>query len=83
MVDAGDSKSPGPCAHVGSIPTSGINDFKGLARIRLTPFFLMKTRLEPVTSKRARLWNEEMSAEKWERSVKDKQAYTFPEFRKI
>jgi len=43
----------------------------------------METRLEPVTSKRARLWNEEMSAEKWERSIKDKQAYTFPEFRKI
>ena len=26
LVDAGDSKSPGPCAHVGSIPTSGTNE---------------------------------------------------------
>jgi hypothetical protein len=23
LVDAGDSKSPDPCGHVGSIPTSG------------------------------------------------------------
>ncbi len=27
LVDAGDSKSPGPCAHVGSSPTSGTNGF--------------------------------------------------------
>jgi hypothetical protein len=39
LVDAGDSKSPGPCVRVGSIPTSGINDFKGLDRVRLSPFF--------------------------------------------
>jgi len=25
-------KFPGPCVRVGSIPTSGINDFKGLAK---------------------------------------------------
>ena len=38
LVDAGDSKSPGPCAHVGSIPTSGTNFIKGLHALRVDPF---------------------------------------------
>ncbi len=33
LVDAEDSKSSEPCARVGSIPTSGTNDFKGLANL--------------------------------------------------
>ena len=35
LVDAGDSKSPGPCVHVGSIPTSGTTFFKGLHVLRV------------------------------------------------
>jgi hypothetical protein len=30
LVDAGDSKSPDPRGHVGSIPTSGTSKIKGL-----------------------------------------------------
>ena len=30
LVDAGDSKSPGPCAHLGSIPSSGTKWNQGL-----------------------------------------------------
>ena len=29
LVDAGDSKSPDSCSHVGSIPTSGTKDIDG------------------------------------------------------
>ena len=39
LVDAGDSKSPGPCGHEGSIPSSGTIDNKG--RKRYSPFFLV------------------------------------------
>ena len=38
LVDALDSKSSGSCIHVGSIPTSGTNDIKGLT-ISVNPFF--------------------------------------------
>ena len=38
LVDALDSKSSGSCIHVGSIPTSGTNEIKGLAFL-VNPFF--------------------------------------------
>ena len=40
LVDALDSKSSGPCARVGSIPTSGTSNFNGLSLNGLTRFFL-------------------------------------------
>ena len=40
MVDALDSKSSGPCARVGSIPTSGTSNINGLGLFGLTRFFI-------------------------------------------
>jgi hypothetical protein len=38
LVDAGDSKSPGPCVHASSILASGTNEIKGLTGLWLAPF---------------------------------------------
>jgi hypothetical protein len=50
LVDAGDSKSPDSCSHVGSIPTSGTNnrsEIKELEIYCLTPFLFLFWRLCP------------------------------------
>ena len=39
LVDAEDSKSSDPCGRVGSIPTSGTRNMKGLAILVVSPFF--------------------------------------------
>ena len=47
LVDAEDSKSSGPCARVGSIPTSGTKQIKGADSSWVGPFFVY---IKPPTS---------------------------------